>query len=61
MEKNEIYNSKITSVGSGGEGVCRINNMAVFVPYSVIGDEADIKVLKVNKNYAFGKIEKIHR
>ncbi len=59
MEKNEIYNSKITSVGSGGEGVCRINNMAVFVPYSVIGDEADIKILKVNKNYAFGKIEKI--
>ncbi len=59
MKKNEIFNAKITSVGSGGEGVCRIDNMAVFVPYAVLEDEADIKILKVNKRYAFGKVEKI--
>ena len=59
MEKNDIFNAEITSVGSNGEGVCRINNMAVFVPYAVLGDKADIKILKVNKSYAFGKIEKI--
>lgn len=59
MEKNDIFNVEITSVGSGGEGVCRINNMAVFVPYAVCGDKADVRILKVNKSYAFGKIEKI--
>ena len=59
MKKNDIRSATITSVGSGGEGVCRIDNMAVFVPFGVIGDEADIRILKVNKNYAFGKVEKI--
>lgn len=59
MNKNDIFNAQITSVGSGGEGVCRIDNMAVFVPYAVVGDVADIRILKVNSSYAFGKIENI--
>ncbi len=59
MKKNDIYRASITSAGSGGEGVCRIDNMAVFVPYAVLGDEADIRIVKVNKSFAFGKIENI--
>ncbi|MBE6649126.1 MAG: 23S rRNA (uracil(1939)-C(5))-methyltransferase RlmD [Ruminococcaceae bacterium] len=59
MKKNDIFTVNITSVGSGGEGVCRVDNMAVFVPFAVAGDEAEIKIVKVNKNYAFGRLEKI--
>ncbi len=59
MNKNDIFEAEIISAGSNGEGVCKINNFAVFVPYAVVGDVAEIKILKVNKSYAFGKIEKI--
>jgi 23S rRNA (uracil1939-C5)-methyltransferase len=59
MNKNDIFEAEIMSAGSNGEGVCKINNFAVFVPYAVIGDVAEIRILKVNKSYAFGKIEKI--
>ena len=59
IKKNDIFSAEIVSTGSGGEGVCRIDNMTVFVPYAVLGDVLDVKIVKVNKSYAFGKIENI--
>jgi len=59
LNKNEIYPAEITSYGSEGEGVCRINNIAVFVPFSVKGDKINVKILKTAKTYAYGKIENI--
>ncbi len=59
LEKNKIYRAEITSYGADGEGVCRIDGMAVFVPFAAVGDIADIKILKVLKNHAFGKIENL--
>lgn len=59
MKKNDLFQVKITSTGSGGEGVCRVENMAVFVPYCVVGDTVEIRIVKINKSYAFGKVEKI--
>ncbi len=54
--KNNIYKTKITSFGSSGEGICRINGFTVFVFGGVLEDECEVKILKVNKSYAFGKI-----
>ncbi len=59
MEKNEILRSNIVSVTSDGDGIAKINGFAVFVPCAVVGDVVDIRILKVNKNYAYGKIERI--
>ncbi|MBQ3969020.1 MAG: 23S rRNA (uracil(1939)-C(5))-methyltransferase RlmD [Clostridia bacterium] len=33
--------------------------MAVFVPLTAVGDKINARILKVKKNYAFGKIENI--
>lgn len=59
LKKNEIYSAEITGVTAEGNGVCRIKNIAVFVPYAAIGDKAEIRIVKTAKNYAFGKIENI--
>lgn len=56
MKKNEIFPAVITGITNEGSGVTRIDGMAVFVPFSAIGDSADIRIEKVNKNYAFGRI-----
>ena len=53
-EKNKIYTAEITGLTSEGSGVCRIDNMAVFVPETAVGDVADIKIVKVLSSYAFG-------
>ncbi len=59
MDKNEIINLSITSLSSDGSGVGRHVGMAVFVPYTAPGDEVRIKIVKVRKNCAFGRAEKI--
>ena len=59
LEKNEIYETEITGMTTEGSGVCKINDMAVFVPMTVIGDKLKVKIVKVLKNYAFGIIHEL--
>lgn len=60
LKKNDIINLKITSATAEGSGVGKTEDgIAVFVPLSAIGDELEVRILKVKKTYAFGKIESI--
>lgn len=59
LEKNSFITAEITAITSEGNGVCRKDGMAVFVPDTAIGDKAKIKIVKVLKNYAYGIIDEI--
>lgn len=59
VEKNKNYIMKIDRLGFEGEGVGRIEGFAVFVPYALPGEEIEIRIVKVNKSYAFGKLVRI--
>ncbi len=59
MVKNDIINVYIESNGFEGEGIARVDGLPVFIRGGAEGDRADVRILKVNKNFAFGKIEKI--
>lgn len=59
VQKNEIYEIEITDIGTGGEGIGKIDDFVIFVPDAITGDKLKIKVLKVKKSLAFGKIEEI--
>ena len=50
FEKNQLFTAEITDITSEGNGVCRIENVAVFVPETAVGDVAEIKIVKVLKN-----------
>ena len=56
IEKNENYTIDIISFGNQGEGVGKIGNFTVFVDGVIKGEKALIKLVKVNKNYGFGKL-----
>ena len=56
MQKNEIYETVITGMTDEGDGVGRIEKMAVFVPYTLIGERVRILIVKVLKHYAYGKL-----
>ncbi len=58
-EKNKFYTVEITGITSEGSGVCRIDDMAVFVPETAVGDIVEIKVVKILNHYAFGILNKI--
>lgn len=60
LSKNDIIPLKITSTTAEGSGVGKTEDgVAVFVPLSAVGDELTVRILKVKKTYAFGKIEEI--
>ena len=59
LVKNAEYQAVISSFGANGEGVVKTDGMTVFVPYAMPQEKVQFKVLKVKKNYAFGKITKL--
>ncbi len=56
MKKNEVFEIEITGTTDEGDGVGRIDGMAVFVPYTLVGECVRIVIIKVLKNYAIGKL-----
>lgn len=60
LRKNDIINLNITAMSSEGVGIGRTEDgLAVFVPMSAVGDKLRVKILKVKKTLAYGKIEEI--
>ena len=49
MKAGDKFTVEITSVGMDGEGVTRIDNMAVFVPKTLFGEKAVIEITQVKK------------
>lgn len=56
MKKNDIITLEITAITGEGSGVGRVDGMVVFVPFTAIGDICGVKLLKVTKNCAYGKL-----
>ena len=59
IEKNKTYTTEITGVGEKGEGIGKIDGFAVFIPYALLGETVEVLIVKVLKNYAFGKLVNI--
>lgn len=58
-KKNEIIPIEITDISTEGNGVGRFEGMAVFVPYTAVGDRILARLVKVHKHYAYAIVEQI--
>ncbi|MBQ9736052.1 MAG: 23S rRNA (uracil(1939)-C(5))-methyltransferase RlmD [Clostridia bacterium] len=58
-KKNEIVRLTVTDLNNLGFGVGHLDGMAVFIADAVDGDEADVRLIRVCKTYAVGKIERL--
>ena len=59
MKKNDLFEAEITAMTAEGSGICRNDGVAVFVPRTAVGDKCVVRVVKVLKNYAFGRLEQL--
>ena len=59
LNKNELITLDITDITNLGFGVGKHNGMIVFVSGAVIGDVAEVKIIKTNKSYAVGRLERL--
>ena len=59
VEKNKEYIVEISSLGFEGEGIAKIDNYAIFIKDALVGEKVKIKIVKVKKNFAYGKLIEI--
>ena len=59
LKEGRIYPAVIDGYASGGEGVARIEGMAVFVKGALRGERADVFIEHVGHSAAWGRVEKL--
>lgn len=66
LAKNQLVELTITGVTGEGNGVARYRDadiptpgLVVFIPYTAVGDRILCRIVKVQKNHAFGRVEEL--
>ncbi|MCD8037337.1 MAG: 23S rRNA (uracil(1939)-C(5))-methyltransferase RlmD [Clostridiales bacterium] len=59
LEKNKTYTAECSSLGSEGEGIVKIDGFTLFVEGMLPGEKAEILIVKLKKNYGYGKVMKL--
>ncbi|MGN0778317.1 MAG: 23S rRNA (uracil(1939)-C(5))-methyltransferase RlmD [Aristaeellaceae bacterium] len=57
MQRNDVVRMTAENLGAEMEGVCRHEGMAVFVPGMLPGETCDVRIVKVQQRFAFGRME----
>ncbi len=56
-----IENVEITEVAAEGKALAKVDGLAVFVPYAVPGDVADIQLFRKRSSFAEGRVVKFRK
>ncbi len=59
LKKNDLIIAQITDYTNEGNGVARYDDIVVFVPNAAVGDEAQIRIVKVLSSYCYGRLESL--
>lgn len=57
--KNDIVTVRIEDIGTEGEGIGKLEGFTLFVKDAVMGDVVEARLVKVKKNYAYARLEKV--
>jgi 23S rRNA (uracil1939-C5)-methyltransferase len=59
VEKNKDYFIEIKDIGNDGEGIGKIDDFTIFVNNALPGEKIKARIVKIKKNFAYGKILEI--
>ena len=59
LKAGERYTVSIDDINIFGNGVCRIDGMAVFVEGGIVGEKCEIEIMSVRSKYGYAKAVKI--
>lgn len=59
ISKGSIVQVECTGLGHNGEGVCRYDGLALFVPLVLPGEKAIIEITEIKKRYGTGRLVEI--
>ncbi len=59
FKKDDKVTFVIEDIGTGGEGIGKVDGYTLFVKDAIIGDKIEAKIIKAKKNYGYARLEKI--
>ena len=59
LVKNQIYEASIVDYTAEGQGVARVEGCAVFIPNAIVGERVKVRIEKVGRTWAAGKIAEL--
>ena len=59
LEKNQVYEALVTDYTAEGQGVAKVDGCAVFIPNAIRGEKCLVRIEKVGKTWAAGKITQL--
>ena len=59
LEKNKIYETEVCDYTAEGLGVAKIEGCAVFIPNAIVGEKCTVRIEKIGKTWAAGKITEL--
>ena len=60
MQKNDLVTVQIEDMGTGGEGIGKVDGCALFIKDAIIGDLVEAKIMKMKKNYGYARLMNIN-
>ena len=59
FQKNQLLTTEIIDMSTEGEGIGKVNGYPFFIKDTIIGDQVEIRAIKLKKNYGYGRLEKV--
>ena len=59
MKKDDLIELTIEDLGVDGEGIGKVDGMAIFVKDVVPGDRVQAKVMKMKKSYGYARLMQV--
>ena len=56
LKKGDVVTLTIETVAFGGEGIGRVENLVVFVPFTAAGDVAEVEIRESKKRFLRGRV-----
>ncbi len=59
LSPGTIVSVTISDIAFGGEGVARLDDFVIFVPFVMVGEEVEVEMVEVKKRFARAKLLKV--
>ena len=59
FQKNQLLTTEIIDISTEGEGIGKVNGYPFFIKDTIIGDQVELRAIKLKKNYGYGRLEKV--
>ena len=59
LKKDDCVTLHIEDIGTGGEGIGKVDGFTFFVKDAIVGDVIEAKIMKLKKNYGYARLMKV--